>query len=153
MNFTASGSYYCSQEEMIIIKRINVIAIFLGGILLFTLGHFSTYTFEEPGPNLRGNYQAGGGAAYGPGSYQLIFHEGKLYEYSDDEYTDTGEYVEIEDKVYALSSETIEDYIVLQEDDSFYFQPEIGADKPVYHMISVSKVPTFNTTDYTSDTD
>ena len=54
---------------MIIIKHKNVIAIFIGGVLLFTLGHFSTYTFEEPGPSLRGNYQADGGVAYGPGSY------------------------------------------------------------------------------------
>lgn len=124
-------------------KRKNIIIIFLVAVVFFTMGHFSTYTFYEPGLVLNGNYQSNDGPSYTGGGYELVFLEGKFYEHVNDQYTDIGEYHKIIDNVYALKSESKDVYITLLEDDSFYFQSEPGVEETMHNMISISKVPTF----------
>ena len=124
-------------------KRKNVIVIFLVAVAFFTLGRFSTYTFYEPGLVLNGSYQSSEGPGYTGAGYELIFLDGKFYEHTDNQYIDIGEYHKIMDNVYAIKSESKDVYITLQEDDSFYFQSELGVEETMHHMVSTSKVPTF----------
>ena len=117
--------------------------IIMGGIIVFIaliVCFFREYITVKPPLKLIGTYQS---ETDPPNIIMLsFFQNGTFEEYYNASLVDSGTYLKEVDIVYTLHSDKKDEYIVLQDDDSFYYFYEVPKGLDIYLLKNLGKVPT-----------